>query len=89
MAYVKYTLSFDLETTFDFLSISTTAGVLKRYTGTGSDVTLTVPVGSDGYSKVAFETDNKGRRSGFTATWAATNSICTTDADCIQGTCDT
>ena len=60
--------------------------MVATYTGDGQD-TVVVPLGADGTASLSFQADNKGRRSGFAATFEGLDAVCTTDTDCGHGLC--
>lgn len=85
-AFVRFDLDYDLEETFDYLRIFSGDEEITRFTGNGRQ-SLTVPVGVDRTARLRFTSDNKGRRSGFNATFEGRDTVCTLDADCGHGTC--
>ena len=88
--YVSFTITYDVEPTFDFVALKSGGGdgeTWARLSGAGSDTLITVPT-ADGKASLAFTSDARGRRGGFRATYVAKDAACASDADCGHGTCE-
>ena len=89
--YVSFTITYDVEPTFDFVDVKSGDGdgeKWARLSGDTSDTaTITVPT-TDGKASLVFTSDDKGRRGGFQATYVAKDAACASDADCMYGTCE-
>ncbi len=90
--YVSFTITYDVEPTFDFVTVKSGDGdgdTWARLSGdTSNTTTITVPT-TDGKAGLVFESDDKGRRGGFRAAYVAKSVACASNADCGgHGTCD-
>merc|ERR1719482_781289 len=85
--YVSFTVTYDVEPTFDFVSANSGDVTWARLSGEDT-ATILVPT-TDGKASLVFTSDSRGRRGGFSATYVAKSVACASNADCGgHGTCD-
>merc|ERR1719399_2771558 len=85
--YVSFTVTYDVEPTFDFVSVNSGDVTWARLSGEDT-ATILVPA-TDGKASLVFTSDSRGRRGGFRATYVAKSVACASNADCGgHGTCD-
>ena len=84
--WVRFDVDYDVEDSYDYVTISGAAGSDVALTGRGAAV-VAVPVDGDGLATLRFDSDEFGQRTGFVADWAVAPAACASDGDCVHGDC--
>ncbi|KAK7249493.1 hypothetical protein SO694_00049275 [Aureococcus anophagefferens] len=78
---VVFEITYDLQETFDFLSVVAAGSAPTRLTGAGA-ATLAAAAGDDGEVRLELLTDAIGRAGGFAADFYVVDAFCDHDATC-------
>ena len=84
--WVRFDVDYDVEDSYDYVTISGAAGSDVALTGRGAAV-VAVPVDGDGLATLSFDSDDFGQRGGFVADWTVGSAACASDGDCVHGDC--